>query len=92
MHERFVSFSLPQLQMLVEMQCEHLHLYYAAESTTEVGSEIRDRMFSALLSLLYAPVYDRLGKQVFGFILFLVILVPMSNLLSFHFYFLVGDL
>uniref|UniRef100_A0A0N5AU55 Rap-GAP domain-containing protein n=1 Tax=Syphacia muris TaxID=451379 RepID=A0A0N5AU55_9BILA len=60
LNERFASLSLAQLQLIVDMQCEHLHLHYAAESTTEIGSEIRDRMFAALLSLLYDPLYNRL--------------------------------
>lgn len=64
LNERFASLSLAQLQLIVDMQCEHLHLHYAAESTTEIGSEIRDRMFAALLSLLYDPLYNRLSMPL----------------------------
>lgn len=43
------------------MLCDHLRSHYAGVETNEVGSEIRERLFSALLSIICDPYTGQLG-------------------------------
>lgn len=59
--ERFVDMSANQLRYIVHILCEHMHLQYRYGLVREVGSEIRERLLSALLSITCDPFSGRLG-------------------------------
>ncbi|VDM48461.1 unnamed protein product [Toxocara canis] len=62
LHERFAQFTMVHLRMVLHMLCEHLRSHYADVETSEVGSEIRERLFSALLSIICDPFTGQLVK------------------------------
>uniref|UniRef100_A0A9J2Q841 Rap-GAP domain-containing protein n=1 Tax=Ascaris lumbricoides TaxID=6252 RepID=A0A9J2Q841_ASCLU len=62
LHERFAQFTMIHLRLVLHMLCDHLRSHYAGVETNEVGSEIRERLFSALLSIICDPYTGQLVK------------------------------
>uniref|UniRef100_A0A914ZTV8 Rap-GAP domain-containing protein n=1 Tax=Parascaris univalens TaxID=6257 RepID=A0A914ZTV8_PARUN len=62
LHERFAQFTMIHLRLVLHMLCDHLRSHYAGIETNEVGSEIRERLFSALLSIICDPYTGQLVK------------------------------
>uniref|UniRef100_A0A158Q7U7 Rap-GAP domain-containing protein n=1 Tax=Elaeophora elaphi TaxID=1147741 RepID=A0A158Q7U7_9BILA len=53
--ERFSDLRSAHLYYIVHMLCEHLHSHYKHGFVREIGCEIRERIFSALLTLVCNP-------------------------------------
>ncbi|KAL3994370.1 hypothetical protein ACH3XW_21460 [Acanthocheilonema viteae] len=53
--ERFSDLRSAHLHYIVHMLCEHLHSHYQHGFVREIGCEIRERIFSALLTLVCNP-------------------------------------
>ncbi|EJW71018.1 hypothetical protein WUBG_18074, partial [Wuchereria bancrofti] len=50
--ERFSDLRSSHLHYIIHMLCEHLHSHYQHGFVREIGCEIRERIFSALLTLV----------------------------------------
>ncbi|CAG9532061.1 unnamed protein product [Cercopithifilaria johnstoni] len=53
--ERFSDLRCTHLQYIIHMLCKHLHSHYQHGFVREIGCEIRERIFSALLTLVCNP-------------------------------------
>lgn len=60
--ERFPDLMSAHLRCIVHMLCEHLHSHYQHGFVREIGSEIRERIFVALLALLCDPASGQMGN------------------------------
>ncbi|MCP9261515.1 Heterogeneous nuclear ribonucleoprotein Q [Dirofilaria immitis] len=58
--ERFSDLRSAHLRYIIHILCEHLHSHYQHGFIREIGSEIRERIFSALLTLICNPPSEQL--------------------------------
>lgn len=65
--ERFSDFRSAHLHYIVHMLCEHLHSHYQYGFVREIGCEIRERIFSALLTLVCNPPSEEMGIALYHF-------------------------
>lgn len=77
--ERFSDLRSVHLHYIVHMLCEHLHSHYQHGFVREIGCEIRERIFSALLTLVCNPPSEEMGIILYH----LLIKNTLQKLLSF---------
>ncbi|KAK6103072.1 hypothetical protein QQG55_11065 [Brugia pahangi] len=58
--ERFSDLRSSHLHYIIHILCEHLHSHYQHGLVREIGCEIRERIFSALLTLVCNPPSEQM--------------------------------
>uniref|UniRef100_A0A8R1TKT6 Rap-GAP domain-containing protein n=1 Tax=Onchocerca volvulus TaxID=6282 RepID=A0A8R1TKT6_ONCVO len=58
--ERFSDLRSAHLYYIIHILCEHLHSHYQHGFVREIGCEIRERIFSALLNLICNPPSEQM--------------------------------
>ncbi|VDO46882.1 unnamed protein product [Brugia timori] len=63
--ERFSDLRSSHLHYIIHILCEHLHSHYQHGLVREIGCEIRERIFSALLTLVCNPPSEQMVFKIF---------------------------